>query len=242
MMQASVAFGRTTIPYRIYRSAQRHTVSIFVDPVEGVYARVPKTLPPERVAELVKSKAKWIVGKTRKLAELTEQQPRREYIAGENFSYLGRHYRLRLLRSATKRRTVLRGGWLCVPAGNHTDAAEQRHEVRQRLTAWYLRRAKTVLSTRIRIWAKKMAIAPPRLFIGNQRKRWGSCNTRREVRLNWRILLAPMRLVDYVVTHELCHTLHPNHSALFWRHLGTIMPDYEARRTQLRREGAAFWL
>jgi predicted metal-dependent hydrolase len=239
----TVEFGRTTIPYRVYRSAQRRTVSIFVDPVEGVYARAPQSLPEARVAELVRSKAKWIVGKTRKLAELTEHLPRREYVAGETYAYLGRRYRLRLIRTGNKRqaRAALRGGWLCVTVGDGEPDARRR-EVRRQLTAWYQRRAKTVLALRLRWWAKKMAIQPPRLFIGDQRKRWGSCNRHHEVRLNWRIMLAPMRLVDYVVVHELCHTLHPNHSARFWRHLGTVMPDYEARRAQLRREGAAYWL
>ena len=77
----------------------------------------------------------------------------------------------------------------------------------------------------------------PRVVIADQQKRWGSCDRNGTVRLNWRIIQAPMRLVDYVVVHELQHLRHRGHGRDYWRALGTVMPDYERRREDLRQRG-----
>ena len=78
----------------------------------------------------------------------------------------------------------------------------------------------------------------PRLIIADQQKRWGSCSTRGTIRLNWRIIQAPMRLVDYVVVHELVHLRHRGHGRDYWRAVGRVMPDYERRREDPRQLGS----
>ncbi|MGK7937508.1 MAG: M48 family metallopeptidase [Xenococcaceae cyanobacterium] len=77
----------------------------------------------------------------------------------------------------------------------------------------------------------------PPIFIRSQRKCWGSCNSKGELRLNWKIIMASMSLIDYVVAHELCHIEHLNHSKAFWHRLGQIMPDYRQRKERLARLG-----
>lgn len=77
----------------------------------------------------------------------------------------------------------------------------------------------------------------PRVIIADQQKRWGSCNARGTIRLNWRIIQAPMRLVDYVVLHELVHLRHRGHARDYWQGVGKVMPDYERRREDLRQLG-----
>jgi len=90
----------------------------------------------------------------------------------------------------------------------------------------------------VALWATKLDVPFPRLLIREPKKRWGSCHPSGIVRLNWRILQAPLRLVDYVVAHELCHLLHEGHGRAFWATLGHAMPDYEARRARLTELGA----
>ena len=77
----------------------------------------------------------------------------------------------------------------------------------------------------------------PRVVIADQQKRWGSCNRNGIIRLNWRIIQAPMRLVDYVVVHELVHLRHGGHGRDYWKAVGRVMPDYERRREDLRQRG-----
>jgi hypothetical protein len=88
--------------------------------------------------------------------------------------------------------------------------------------------------------AALLGIATPTVHVVDQSKRWGSCDARGRIRLNWRLIMAPMSLVDYVIAHEACHVLEHNHSRRFWRSLETIMPDYEARVRRLDRTGHLF--
>jgi hypothetical protein len=110
--------------------------------------------------------------------------------------------------------------------------------VRKAVVTWYRHHAAERLPERAAIWAKKMGVPVPVVLIRDQRRRWGSCDPKGNLRFNWRTVQAPMRLVDYVVAHELVHLGHRHHTAAFWAALGRVMPDYEARREALRGMGA----
>ena len=128
----------------------------------------------------------------------------------------------------------LRGGWLHVPA---PAGERQAAEVREKVVAWLRRRAAERLPERVAAWRPKAGVPMPRVIVSDQRKRWGSCDRNGTIRLNWRIIQAPMRLVDYVVVHELVHLRHRGHGRDFWQAVGRVMPDYERRREDLRRCG-----
>ena len=89
-------------------------------------------------------------------------------------------------------------------------------------------------------WRPKAGVPLPRVIVAKQRRRWGSCDQRGTIRLNWRIIQAPMRLVDYVVVHELVHLRHRGHGRDYWQAVGRVMPDYERRREDLTRYGPSF--
>ena len=147
--------------------------------------------------------------------------------------YLGRHYRLKV-HPDEPGEAKLRGGWLHVPA---PAGAEQRDQVRVALVSWLRQHAAERLPERVEMWRSKAGVAMPRVVISDQKRRWGSCDRSGTIRLNWRIIQAPMRLVDYVVVHELVHLRHRGHGRDYWQALGRIMPDYERRREDLRRQG-----
>lgn len=94
-----------------------------------------------------------------------------------------------------------------------------------------------VTPERVAAWRAKAGLPVPRVVIADQQKRWGSCDQRGTIRLNWRIIQAPMRLVDYVVVHELVHLRHRGHGRDYWQAVGRVMPDYERRRENLRACG-----
>jgi predicted metal-dependent hydrolase len=107
---------------------------------------------------------------------------------------------------------------------------------RAALVDWYRRLAASRLPEDTARWAQKLGVAVPRVIVSEPEKRWGSCS-KGVVRLNWRILQAPVSLIDYVVAHEVTHLLHEDHSRTFWATLGRVMPDYEARKVRLRELG-----
>lgn len=124
---------------------------------------------------------------------------------------------------------------VAVPRG--TTAAERPGVVRGLLVAWYRARAAEKLPERVAVWAEKVGVQPGAVLIRDQKKRWGSCDAKGNLRFNWRVVQLPMRLVDYVVAHELVHLMHPDHGRAFWALLGRVMPDHELRRTMLVRFG-----
>lgn len=229
MERSEVRFGLTAIPYVVRRSQRRGTVSIAVDPRLGVLLTAPQATPIARLDSVVHAKARWIVERLRRLA-VPEGVAAREFVSGETFLYLGRQYRLRV---ALGNAAVLTGGRLLVSVPAASAAA-----VKKAVVTWYRRHAAERLPERAALLAKKMGIAVPRVLIRDQRRRWGSCDPRGNLRFNWRIIQARMLLVDYVVAHELVHLVHRSHTAAFWAALGRVMPDYETRREALRVVGA----
>jgi predicted metal-dependent hydrolase len=236
--RSQVQWGLTAIPYEIRRSASRVTVSIAVEPSGGVVLTAPRTAAVERLDRLVLTKAPWIVQKLRRRSDLPPA-PIREFISGETFLYLGRQYRLRIeLDSPQIGPLTLEHGWLRLHVPSLLEEQHRAGYVRAALLDWYIRKATTRLPARVALWSKKLDVPLPRVLIREPKKRWGSCHPSGLVRLNWRILQAPARLVDYVVAHELCHLLHEGHGRAFWATLGRAMPDYEVRRASLSQLGA----
>ena len=117
-----------------------------------------------------------------------------------------------------------------------------RAEIRDLLVKWYKDHARLRLPERVAIFAQRVGSPVPPVYIRDQQKRWGSCSRKGELRFNWRIIMAPMSLVDYVVAHEVCHLKVHNHSSAFWKLLRKLMPDYEIRRERLRVLGVQFLL
>jgi hypothetical protein len=137
-------------------------------------------------------------------------------------------------------RVTARGSRLVVPVAIGFGPDVQRATVRSALRHWYRDHAKTHFPARARKTAELLGIPIPLIKVVDQSKRWGSCDTRGHIRLNWRLVMAPLSLVDYVIAHEACHVLEHNHSRRFWRYLETIMPDYENRVRRLDRLGHLF--
>ena len=231
---SAITWGDTRLTYSIRRSARRKkTVAVTVDPGGGVLLLAPEQISTERLDAVVQRKAGWIVQRLRGVGSNGVPPSPREFVSGESVMYLGRHYRLKV-DSGGIGEAKLRGGWLHVPA---PAGAEQPAHVRAALVSWLRRHAAERLPERVEAWRSKVGVAMPRVVIADQQKRWGSCNRSGTIRLNWRIIQAPMRLVDYVVVHELVHLRHRGHGRDYWQALGRIMPDYERRREDLRQRG-----
>ena len=114
--------------------------------------------------------------------------------------------------------------------------------IRPAIEAWYRRAAATHAAARLAHFAPQVGRSARKLVIRAQRTRWGSCSARGTISLNWRLMLAPPDILDYVVVHELCHSKEMNHSRAFWERVETILPDYKRRRKWLKENGGALRL
>ena len=198
--------------YQVIRRQRRKTASISVKPDCTVQIIVPSTLSDEKILELIERKSRWIRGKIDHFQEIQGNSKQKEYVSGESFTYLGRNYRLKIVNSETNDGVKLMNGRFYVPVP--PDRPQKLHDkvVVDRLSAWYKQQAVVRLREKTKRYASQMNVSPSSVGIKDYRSRWGGCSVDGSISYNWRIIVAPHSIVDYVVVHELCHLVHDDHS------------------------------
>jgi len=211
----------------VVRTKRRKTASIKV--IDGaVQAIVPDQLSDGRVEALIQKRTPWIRKKLREQSQEVTPRPK-EYVSGESFTYLGRNYRLKVSRG-TDREVKLKGGYLEVGLPKKPKVGD----IRTALVEWYEEHALERLTEKTNRYAGIMGVSPNSISVRDYKSRWGSCSSKGEISYNWRIIIAPHPIVDYVVVHELCHLKHPNHSPAYWKSVKREVSDYEVCRQWLK--------
>jgi hypothetical protein len=221
----------------VKRTNRKKTASIKIE--QGVVqVIVPKNLPQKEIDDLLKQKSDWIRQKLIIQQSVPLSTPK-EFVSGESFSYLGRNYRLKVL-TGDLQPVKLKQGYLqvTVPMEQKSDQAL----IRKLLQDWYLDRASDKLEQKSIKYSEQMGVQPTKIKVKEYKSRWGSCNSRGEISYNWKIIMTPHRIVDYLVVHELSHLIHHNHSKQYWNQVRSIVPDYQDRRDWLKTNaGSLNW-
>jgi predicted metal-dependent hydrolase len=225
------------IEYPIRRSdrARRARINVSADGVEVV---VPRRMALRQVVPFVEQKRPWIERTLRRIREAEEAAAVRLGDRG-SVPYLGRQLELRIHVEPSRVRDFVsrRGDILQVHVAEPGTAA-----VRAALEKWYRRRARAEVAPRLDAACARAGTSYTRLSIRGQRTRWASCSSEGAMSFNWRLLLAPPEILDYVVEHEVAHLEVLDHSSRFWRLLGSRMPAYRAHERWLRVNGPALRL
>jgi len=206
---------------------QRRTVGLKIT-ADGLVVHAPKRISQTLLESLIAQKADWI---QKKLSARNENKiPAQQWLDGERLLLLGNTITLALRHDERSRAVSYQPGLLALAMPNHDDESAVSRKVLQ----WYKKQALTDFARRLEIFSARLGVALPKLLISNARTRWGSCNSKKEVRLNWRLLQAPPHLINYVICHELAHLKEMNHSAKFWAVVASIYPDYKAAEKELK--------
>lgn len=228
-MTGTLTWGTDTIRYEVRFLASRQTLAIEVHPDSRVLVRAPVDCPEALIAERVQKRAAWI---SRQLAEFERYRPRtpaRQYINGESHLYLGRQYRLKLAEGDSASVKLTRGQLLVSLPGE-----PEPERVKTLLHRWYLDRARAVFTEVLDATLPHFkGVEQPRLIVRAMQSRWGSLSRAGTMTLNLNLVRAPRPCIEYVVSHELCHTRHRDHDARFFKLLGHVMPDWEQRKQRL---------
>lgn len=233
-IHTSLVVGSTIIPYTITTSSQRKTLFIRVRPPGIVEVRVPVRTPTSDVVRFVEGKRSWIFDNVRMMQERSISRPKREYIAGEIFLFLGREYHL-VIEEGDTSAVLLRGSELVVIVPKNRISSPLSEWIKDRLYLWYLDQARELIKERIGYWANHLGVSRPMFTIRNQKTQWGSCSPKNTLSINVQLLMAPLTVIDYLVLHELCHIVHKNHSPDFWDLIRSNMPDYKRRKEELKK-------
>ena len=215
-----------TIPYTLERRT-RKTVGLKINH-NGLIVHAPTRLSQKELERVLLSKADWIVKKLQ--AQQENQLEKFIWEDGASLLLLGNTIELSVRLDLISRALEYEPGRISValPTPNNQTS------IARKVLLWYKKQAHTDFSRRIALLAAKLGVETPPLFLSSARSRWGSCNRRGEVRLNWRLLQAPPHIVNYVVAHELAHLKEMNHSAKFWATVGRIYPEYKTAEKELK--------
>ena len=188
------------------------------------FLRLPRRLSP--------------AGKPRPVRRQRRRLVLQKLAMGDDLLYLGASCRLGVTHlPALPQGCTLADARLVVNLPVRLPAATQLEEIRTELRLWYRRQARAYIAARLDHWAAILGVAYNRCLITGPISLWGSCNAANDIRINWRIMMAPEPLIDYLLAHELCHVVHKNHSKQFWDLLASVIPDCRQRRQALRALG-----
>jgi predicted metal-dependent hydrolase len=209
---------------RLIRS-KRRTIALVVERDGSVTVRAPLRMSAKDIEEFVGKHSNWVKKKQLELQSRTPAQPR-EFKAGEHFLYLGRTYRLEFSQN-TKHKLILDETFQL--------SITQKENAEMLFREWYRKQAARHIPERVTHFAEQFDLKVEKVRITSARTRWGSCSPKGTLSLSWRLMMTPPDVIDYVVIHELAHTVHHNHSTRFWKLVERWLPDYKERRRQLRR-------
>jgi hypothetical protein len=216
---------------QIIRS-KRKTLALIVKPDGSLTVRAPLRTAEKSIREFIETHTEWVMRKQAEALAALPPAPK-QYIPGERFMYLGNAYPLELVKGQKKPLLLEENFKLSEAVQDNARLAFER---------WYRAQARQVLTERVDRYARQYDFHYKRIGITSARTRWGSCSANGSLNFSWRLILAPLDAVDYVVVHELVHTVFHNHSKRFWKKVEAIMPDYKEHRKWLRKNGQQFTL
>ena len=222
-----------TIRYRLHRSS-RETLGITVTAAGQLQVTAPREAALEEIEKRLNRRSRWILRNIQESESLPAPLPKRQWVGGESHLYLGRNYRLRI-RQDHERRVRLIGGFFLVELPD----IEDRDLIAKLMDRWYLDHAMKLIERRIdHLINTRLGTflgSSPEFLIRKMSKRWGSCSPSGRILVNREAIKLPLKCLDYVLMHELCHLKHPHHGKPFWRLLRQMMPDWQNRKRQLDR-------
>jgi predicted metal-dependent hydrolase len=222
----------------IYSSRQK-TIELVIDLDSGFTVRVPANMSKDEVAANLQRKTNWIITNLDKMNEVIRNETRKEFVSGEKFLYKGKRYRLKVMQvneeivpflSFTHSKFIA-----YVPAS--IPEFDYPRIIQPLFIDFYYQKAEKTISQRARKYLIYLEAKPSLIKVQSLKNKWGNCSKTNQLRFNWRVVMAKMSIIDYVLVHELCHMKYKDHSKAFWNEVQKILPDFEERKEWLRING-----
>jgi predicted metal-dependent hydrolase len=217
------------IDIRIEKTERRKTVSIFIERDGSVRVLAPATSSDEKIEEAVKAKQYQIFTKHAKWKELNQGKVNREFVNGQSFLYFGRNYRLSIVDNQDVPLKLSRG-YLSLNR-KYLDKADNVFKI------FYKEKAEQKITERLKLIEERFQIKPSSIKVLELQNRWASCTPKNDLNFHWKCVMAPVPVLDYIITHEMVHLKYPNHSPEFWNELDKKMPNYREHENWLKQNG-----
>lgn len=214
--------------FEVRRSTRRKTLGLTVDRAGELVVHAPDGTTKADLERWVESKLLWVHRKLLLKEEQAGLSHQLEFISGEAISYLGRNYRLKVV-DCQEQPLCFDGQWFLLRRRDRGGAVEHFRQ-------WFVDTGTPWVQKRVKAWEPKTGTSPSRVIVEDLGYRWGSCGKNEVLYFNWRLLQLPVRLVDYVLVHEMIHLIERNHTEGFWRALERVLPDWRIRKDQIESD------
>jgi len=241
---AGASFAFRGMDILLVRKPYRRSISMSLQVSGRVRVTCPKSISDSRLVDFLEKHVDWLESNLRKYNELRALHPAKTYRTGDVFLFMGRELKLHLMPGGSKGDAEIVGDRLVVyvpmrlTQNSNQDTASSNPEiqnlVRDLVSAFYQKQGRKLLGERLKFFSSVMTLHPSSVSYRSQKTRWGSCSSRGKISLNWRLIFAPLEVIDYVVIHELSHLRHYNHSASFWNLVATQSAGYDRHKKWLR--------
>lgn len=217
------------IEITIEKTDRRKTVSIFIERDGSVRVLAPAIATEEKIENAVRAKDYQIFRKLAKWKELNQGKVNREFVNGQSFLYLGRNYRLTIVENQQVP--------LKISGGNFHLDKKHLSKADKVFKEFYKEKAEQKITERLKLIEEKFQLKPTSVKVLELRNRWASWTPKNDLNFHWKCAMAPVPVLDYIITHEMVHLKYPNHSAEFWNELDKKMPNYREHENWLKHNG-----
>jgi len=224
------------LDFQMRRSSDRATVGITVERDGSLVLSAPEAASLEDLERVVGTKKTWIYTKLAEKEPLVQSAPKKEYVSGEGFFYLGRSYRLKVI-DADQDEPKLR-----FRQSRFELRRDAKSEGRDLIIQWYSGQFRPALARHISRLAPRIPVEYKSVQIRDLGYNWGTCGKNQDLYFHWRTAMLPHRMIEYVVTHELVHLVEKKHGPAFWSKVETILPDCAQRIRWLTENGSQYAL
>ena len=212
----------------VIRSPRKKSMHIVIERDGTVSVQVPEALEEDLILSILKSKEYEIHKKLLNWKELNNERIERQYVSGQSFMYLGKNYNLQVVEGQ-KQNLIFKNGKFLL--------SDKAVSPRNAFVKFYKKQANLKIGERLLLYQGAVNKMPGKVEIRELPTRWASCTPSGNIYFNWKCVMAPIVVLDYLIVHELVHLEHPNHSRAFWDKVSAICPNYQQQETWLKRNG-----
>jgi predicted metal-dependent hydrolase len=213
----------------ITRTKRKKTISILIKD-GNVEVKAPFNLKQNEIDGFILKKEKWIKNKIL-LQKKIKQLPKKKFIDGEVFKFLGKDLILKININDVIR-TYIKNDYICLDLKNNSK--NNRDKIKKELELFYRSFSEKILKEKTLIESKKMNLKVEKIKVRSYKNRWGSCSSNGDISYNWKLIMAPEKIINYVIIHELCHLIHFNHSRDYWKEVSKKLPNYRESKEWLK--------
>lgn len=228
--ERTIQIDQQIITYTLRRNRRAKRLSLRVDQ-RGLTATVPWSFPQDQLEFFIRERSGWVLSTLDQFARAPSPTKEPTWSPTNGVALLGRRRAVRF--GARDQAVALSSETITLPGR----LADDDLQARAYLENWLREFARQYLGGRVTTYAGIMGVAPKRMTLRNQKTRWGSCSSQGGISLNWRLIMAPPAIIDYVIIHELAHLIEMNHSDRFWQIVARYDPSHRDHRLWLRQHG-----